>query len=201
MQLLCTPTSPFARKVRMFAIEKGLSDVLKVVPTNPLEDPATLLAINPLAKIPALITGDGQPLYDSRVICAFLDSLAPTPQLIPDAGELRWIVQRREALADGLMDAAVSIVFEHRRPPTEQSSHWLDRWHGKIRRAVATLDAEHARQPLELGCLDGIAAAAALAYLDFRLPELDWHDTSPGLAAWWRETARCPCVVDTAPPA
>ena len=101
----------------------------------------------------------------------------------------------------GLMDAAVSVVFEHRRPPTEQSPHWLDRWDGKIRRAVATLDAEHARQPLELGRLDGIAAAAALAYLDFRLPELDWHDASPGLAAWWLETAQCPCVVDTAPPA
>ncbi|WP_348674847.1 glutathione S-transferase N-terminal domain-containing protein [uncultured Abyssibacter sp.] len=201
MQLLCTLTSPFARKVRMFALEKGVADRVELRLSNPLDDPEDLLRVNPLAKIPALLLDDGTPLYDSRVICEYLDSLADAPVMIPSSGDLRWAVMRRQALADGLMDAAVSVVFEHRRPPTEQSPHWLDRWDGKIRRAVATLDAEHARQPLELGRLDGIAAAAALAYLDFRLPELDWHDASPGLAAWWLETARCPCVVDTAPPA
>ena len=198
MQLLCTPTSPFARKVRMFAIEKGLSDVLKVVPTNPLEDPATLLAINPLAKIPALITGDGQPLYDSRVICAFLDSLAPTPQLIPDAGELRWIVQRREALADGLMDAAVSIVFERRRPAGEQSARWLARWQEKIERALATMDKENRSVPLLAARLDGVACAAALGYLAFRLPDIEWTASHPALARWWAEVAQRPAVAQTA---
>lgn len=198
MQLLCTLTSPFARKVRMFAIEKGLSDVLKVVPTNPLEDPATLLAINPLAKIPALITGDGQPLYDSRVICAFLDSLAPTPQLIPDAGELRWIVQRREALADGLMDAAVSIVFERRRPAGEQSARWLARWQEKIERALATMDKENRSVPLLAARLDGVACAAALGYLAFRLPDIEWTASHPALARWWAEVAQRPAVAQTA---
>ncbi|MEC9408081.1 MAG: glutathione S-transferase N-terminal domain-containing protein [Pseudomonadota bacterium] len=200
MQLLCTLTSPFARKVRMFAIEKGLGDVLHVVTANPLEDPAALLRVNPLAKIPALITAEGEPLYDSRVICAFLDSLAATPRLIPDAGNQRWIVLRREALADGLMDAAVAIVFERRRPAPEQSAEWLDRWLAKIERALVAMEEEHRSDALVAARLDGIACAAALGYLAFRLPEIDWTATHPALANWWADVAQRPAVTQTAAP-
>ncbi|MBB86098.1 MAG: glutathione S-transferase, partial [Xanthomonadales bacterium] len=116
MQLLCTLTSPFARKVRMFALAKGVSDRIELVPSNPLDDPDALLRINPLSKVPALVLDDGMGLYDSRVICEYLDTLMDAPVLIPRQSDQYWNLMRHQALADGLMDAAVNIVFERRRP-------------------------------------------------------------------------------------
>ena len=197
MQLLCTLTSPFARKVRMFALAKGVSDRIELVPSNPLDDPDALLRINPLSKVPALVLDDGMGLYDSRVICEYLDTLMDAPVLIPRQSDQYWNLMRHQALADGLMDAAVNIVFERRRPPHEQSPSWMLRWEDKVRRALQALDAEQAT--LSLQRLDGIAAAAALAYLDFRLPDLDWAGHCPLLTQWWKQAAQARCVIETAP--
>lgn len=197
MQLLCTPTSPFARKVRMFAIEKGVADQLKDVAANPLDDPAELLAVNPLARIPALITDTGTALYDSAVICAYLDTLAPTPVLIPPVGPDHWAALRGQALADGVMEAGVSLVFEARRPAGERSADWQARWRGKIARALDVLEAGE-RPPVDR--IDGIATAAMLGYLDFRMPDLDWRNGRTALINWWQSAADRPAYRDTMPP-
>lgn len=183
MRHLFSATSPYARKIHVLVIEKGLSDRVEDVPANPMEDPADLSAVNPLHKVPAFIRDDGPALFDSPLICEYLDTTFPSPRFIPEAGEARWQVLRAQALADGILDAALPLVMELRRPEGERSAAWMERWRQAITRAVAVLDAERAtlEGPLDLG---QVAAVAALDYLDFRLPEIAWRDRHPALAAW-----------------
>lgn len=207
MQLIYSPTSPYARKVRMLVIEKGLTDRVEVVVANPLQDPPELLAANPLAKVPALIVephvepggGPGFTLFDSPLLCAYLDSLC-VPRLIPEAGPERWQVLRREALADGVTDAAVSSVMESRRIESQRSPEWLARWRSAILRGVVELEkeAEVLGARFDLGA---IASAAALAYLDFRLPQIDWRAQAKGLSTWLEGVRARDSFVVTVPPA
>jgi glutathione S-transferase len=191
MKLLASDTSPYARKTRIAAIEKGVA--LEVVTTNPLgEDVAALHAANPLGKIPALLLDDGVTLYDSRVICAYLDTLAPGPVLVPERGVARFDCLRREALADGVMDAAFNLVMEGRRPEAQRSKDWSARWRAGILRGVAAMEA---RDTFDLGA---IASAAALGYLDFRLPDIGWRASTP-MAAWWERVSARESVKATAP--
>lgn len=181
MQLFASPTSPYARKVRIVIAEKGLAGRVTILPANPLgDDTAALHAANPLGKIPTLVLDDGTSLYDSRVIVEYLDGFATSEALIPEGGIPRMRALRRQALADGVMDAAFSIVMERRRPAPQQSPEWLARWEAGIRRAVAAIETSPG---FDIG---DIATAAALGYLDFRLPDLRWRDHAPaGLAEWW----------------
>lgn len=199
MQLIYSATSPYARKVRMLVIEKGLTDRVEVVVANPLQDPPELLAANPLAKVPALIVEPGFTLFDSPLLCAYLDSVAE-PRLIPEAGPERWRVLRREALADGITDAAVSSVMEGRRIESQRSPEWLMRWRSAILRGVVELEKESAAlgERFDLGA---IASAAALAYLDFRLPQIDWRAQAPGLSAWLDSVRSRESFAVTVPPA
>ncbi|MGC2857339.1 glutathione S-transferase N-terminal domain-containing protein [Novispirillum sp. DQ9] len=198
MRLLFSATSPYARKVRVLILEKGLADRVESVPTNPLEDPPALSAVNPLHKVPALLLDDGQALYDSPLICEYLDVTFPTPRFIPEAGAERWRVLKLQALADGILDAALPIVMELRRPETERSAAWLERWQRAITRGVAVADADHSALdgPLDLG---QVALVAALDYLDFRLPDLAWQDRHPELAAWHRALLERPSLRATDP--
>jgi len=190
MKLLASDTSPYARKARIVAMEKGLA--LEVVTTNPLgEETAALQAANPLGKIPALIT-EGGALYDSRVICEYLDTLAPAPRLVPESGAARFDCLRRQALADGVMDAAFNLVMEGRRPEALRSRDWSARWRAGILRGVAAMEA---REEFDLGA---IASAAALGYLDFRLPDIKWRASTP-MAAWWERVGDRESVKATAP--
>lgn len=195
--MIYSATSPYARKVRMLIIEKGLSDRIEVRVANPLQDPPELLAANPLAKVPALIVERGFTLFDSPLLCAYLDSLSE-PRLIPAAGRERWQVLRREALADGITDAAVSSVMEGRRIESQRSPEWLTRWHSAILRGVVELEKESGAlgEGFEVGA---IASAAALAYLDFRLPQIDWRAQAPGLAAWLETVRSRASFVSTVP--
>ncbi len=207
MQLIYSATSPYARKVRMLVIEKGLTDRVEVVVANPLQDPPELLAANPLAKVPALIVEpdvepSGRPgftLFDSPLLCAYLDSLC-APRLIPEACPERWQVLRREALADGITDAAVSSVMEGRRIESQRSPEWLARWRSAILRGVVELEkeAEALGGRFDLGA---IASAAALAYLDFRLPQIDWRAQAPGLSTWLETVRGRESFAQTVPPA
>jgi len=199
MQLIYSATSPYARKVRMLVIEKGLTDRVEVVVANPLQDPPELLVANPLAKVPALIVEPGFTLFDSPLLCAYLDSLS-APRLIPEAGPERWQVLRREALADGITDAAVSSVMEGRRIESQRSPEWLARWRSAILRGVVELEkeAEVLGARFDLGA---IASAAALAYLDFRLPQIDWRAQAPGLSAWLEAVRGRDSFASTVPPA
>lgn len=196
MRLLYSPTSPYARKVRAVAIEKGIE--VQLEPLNPLTDPAPLLAANPLAKVPCLLLDDDTPLYDSPVICEYLDAQAPTPVLLPPPGAARWDVLRRQALADGVMDLAVALRQESLRPGHQRWPDWQQRWRAGILRAVAHLEATHADwPPLDLGTL---AAACALDYLDFRHPGIGWRGQARTLAAWLAQPLQRPSMRETAAP-
>lgn len=199
MQLLISPTSPYVRKTRVLLREKRLSDGIEEVFLNPHEDPAELLAQNRLGKIPVLVRDDGSALYDSPVICEYLDTLADEPVLIPRSGEPRWTVLRAQALADGIMDLAAATVMERARPESEQSPDSMARWRRKIERAVAGIGEAVAdtREEIDLG---RIALAVALSYLDFRMPGYDWRGERPELIDWHANLAARPSMEATAPP-
>jgi glutathione S-transferase len=197
MQLIHSATSPYARKVRMLVIEKGLANRIETVAANPLQDPPDLLAANPLAKVPALVIEPGLALFDSPLLCAYLDSLAE-PALIPAAGMDRWRCLRREALADGVVDAAVASVMEGRRVEAQRSPDWLDRWQAAILRGAEALEAEADAIAARFD-IGAIATAAALGYLDFRLPHIDWRASAPRLAAWLLEVGQRESFRTTAP--
>ena len=198
MKLFYSPASPYARKCRVVALEKGLHDGIEIVTAAPLENPAALHAANPLGKVPALVLADGLCIVDSPVICGYLDSLNDSPRLIPLSGAERFDVLTREAIADGIQDAALSIVFERRRPESERSSSWQDRWAAAIHRAVAHSAA--CIMPRAQPDLGDIALACALAYLDLRLPDLAWDAKAPGLRAWLTAIEKRPSLAATAPP-
>lgn len=200
MQMLISPTSPYVRKARVLAREKGLLDRIEEIPLNPHQDPAELLAQNRLGKIPVLVRDDGEALFDSPVICEYLDSLADSPRLIPISGEARWAVLRAQALADGILDLAVAIVMERARLESEQSPSSLTRWRGKIERAVGGMSEALSALPAEGFDLGRIACAVTLGYLDFRLPEYDWRGAQPELIDWYANVAARPSMEETAPP-
>ena len=202
MRLLSSPTSPYARKVRMTLIEKGLADQVTVdaaVPLGTAEEAAAVRRVNPLAKIPALVLDTGEALYDSPVICEYLDSLGTGPTLLPAAGPARWTALRRQALGDGVADAAFNNVMEHRRPEAQRSTEWLDRWARAVHGAADALEQELAHGALGFD-LGAIALSAAFGYLDFRLPQIDWRAGRPRLTEAFAELAARPSFVATAPP-
>lgn len=197
MKLLYSPTSPYARKVRIAAIEKGVADRIEIVGVDVLGKPDMVRGDNPLAKIPTLVLDDGSSLYDSVVICEYLDTLAPTPKLIPD-GAARFDVLKRQALADGAMDAAFNLVMERRRPETQRSEEWTTRWTNAITHALSALDAQvDDKAPFDLGW---IAALCARDYVEFRLGDLGLAARTPALTAWRASLADRPSVAISNPP-
>ena len=202
MRLLSSPTSPYARKVRMTVIEKGLADRVAIVPGVPLgtaDEAAAVRRVNPLGKIPALVLDTGEALYDSPVICEYLDAIGTGPALLPASGTGRWTALRLQALGDGVADAAFNIVMEHRRAEALRSSEWLDRWTRAIHGAADALEEALAAGPLAAD-LGAIAIAAAFGYVDFRLPQIDWRAGRPRLTAAFADLAARPSFVATAPP-
>jgi len=196
MKLMYSPASPYARKVRIAALEKGIE--VEVVRADPLSNPPELQAANPLGKVPALILDDGSSLYDSPVICDYLDSLSPHPELVPPEGASRWQVLRLQALADGVMDASVASIMERRRADNERSPMWLQRWREAIDRGIAELEREvQAFSPaFDLG---QISIVCALGYLEFRLPEIEWQSSAPALTQWWERARERASVVTSQP--
>lgn len=199
MQLMISPTSPYARKARVVLREKSLENRIEEHFLNPHQDPAELLAQNRLGKIPVLVREDGSALYDSPVICEYLDALDGRPSLVPPDGEARWTVLRAQALADGIMDLAAATVMERARPQGEQSPGSMTRWREKIERAVAGIGEAVAdtRGEIDLG---RIALAVALSYLDFRMPEYDWRGERPELIDWHANLGARRSMEETTPP-
>jgi glutathione S-transferase len=180
--LRSSPASPFGRKVWIAAAVLGLTERLEIVlaDTNDAQD--SLRRQNPLGKIPALVLEDGAVLYDSRVILEYLDQLAGGGRIIPAAAAPRFAALTRQALADGVMDAAVLQVYETRyREPAQYVAKWLDHQAGKIARALEALEAA----PPEPAARDvgAIALACALGYLDLRFGGR-WREGHPRLVAW-----------------
>ena len=197
MKLRFGPISPFVRKVRVAALETGLAAKIAPVPTNPADPSSGLRAENPLEKIPALITEEGEALFDSGVICEYLDSLHSRAKLFPREGKARWSALRRMAQADGLLDAAVLRMYERRRPEPLRSQEWDERQKGKVTRAIAAFENE---APSFAGFDIGlITLACALGYLDFRFADEDWRKNAPKLAAWFTEVSKRPSMTETVP--
>lgn len=200
MQLIYAAASPFARKVRVLAAETGQLERIELLDTAvlPISLNEQVNALNPLGKIPVLLTDDGQALYDSRVICEYLDTLHQGAKLLPE-GAARWPVLRMAALADGLMDAALLARYERAVRPAElQWTAWLEGQLGKIQRALADLErqVDHLQGPLDLA---QIGVACALGYLDFRFADLDWRAEHPGLAAFQQVFAQRGSMQASAP--
>ena len=201
MKLRYSPTSPYVRKVSVTAIELGLAERIERVPTDTQDRESGIAEHNPLGKVPALILDDGGVLYDSPVICEYLDSRHDGPPMFPAEGPARWTALRQQALGDGILDAAILRMLELvRRPEKLRWQGWIDHQTAKVTRAVAQFEAEAEalEGPLTIG---RITAGCALGYLDFRAPELDWRAGRPKLAAWYQDFAERPAMRETVPKA
>ena len=204
MKLYFSQTSPYARKVRLAAAHLGLADAIDLVAvtTTPIAEDGSVAAANPLGKIPALVLADGTALFDSRVIVEYLDAHAGGGGVLPPARDPeRWQTLRLQAVADGLLDAALLSRYEVALRPGEFLwRDWLAGQGRKIDRALSALEADVAR--LQTGAaLNAIAAACALGYLDFRFPELGWRKSRPKLAAFYDAYAQRPEMALTDPTA
>ena len=200
MRLYHAPASPFVRKVLILLYEANATDRVTLVPVTgtPL-DPGTIpVDRNPLGKIPALERDEGPALYDSRVICRYLDDLLGSG-FYPPAPRL-WEVLTLEATADGIADAAVLMRYEAvLRPEALRSPDWMEAQWAKIDRTLTAIEdrwISHLAGPLDIG---QIALGAALGYLDLRHAGRDWRSTRPALSAWWTAFATRPSLAATAP--
>ena len=200
MKLRYSPTSPYVRKVLVAAIETGLDKRIELVTTSTADPASGLVKDNPLGKVPALLLDDGSSLYNSPVICEYLDSLHAGPRLIPAGGPQRWTVLRRQALADGIMDAGVLGRGEALRPAGEKSPAFLALQRQKMAAATDALEKEAASfgTGLDIGL---IAIACALGYADFRYATDEWRKGRPALAKWHEGFAKRPSMQKTVPPA
>lgn len=194
MKLRFSGTSPFVRKVVIQALETGLDSKIERI-TTATTDPA-LAKENPLSKVPSMTLDDGTHLYDSPVICEYLDSLHGGPKMFPAAGPARWTALRRQALGDGMMDAAVARRGESRRPANEQSPAGMELQRAKVAAGLDVLEAEADKlgSGIDIGL---ISIACALGYLDFRFASEDWRKGHPKLARWFEAFAKRPSMQST----
>lgn len=183
--LRSSPASPFGRKVKIAAYALGLKDKIKIENADTVDPDDTLRQQNPLGKIPALVLEDGTTLFDSRVISEYLDYAAGGNKIFP-AGDARFLALRSQALADGLMDAAILQVYEKRfRPEEFRFPDWQNYQADKVERILASWEAQPPAPVASMSDLDvgNIAIACALGYLDLRFGS-EWRQNCPKLADW-----------------
>ena len=202
MKIYYSPASPFVRKCLAAAHELGLRASIELVDAaaHPVNRDRTLVAVNPLGKVPTLVTDDGTVLFDSRVICEYLNAMGDG-RLIPRDGAARWRVLVDQSLADGIMDAAVLARYEAAVRP--EPLRWADWSAGQLDKVTCGLD-ELERRAGGLGDrvdVGTIAFGAALGYLDFRFAALGWRATRPATAAWFERFGQRPSMAATRPPA
>ena len=201
MKLFYSPTSPYVRKVMVLALEKGLADKIEKVTTSvsPVAPNATVARDNPLMKVPCLVTSEGQALFDSAVITAYLDQLK-APHLTPADTKAKFEALTLESMADGMLDAGLLMRYETFMRP--EARRWDDWFKGQQTKIEQGLDAMEGRfmptltGPLNIG---GIAAACMIGWYDFRFPDAGWRKSRPKLAAWEKTFAARPHMVATKP--
>lgn len=199
MKLRYSPTSPYVRKVLVTAMELGLDKRIERIPTDARDPNSGLSNDNPLGKVPALTMDDAEVLYDSPVICEYLDSLHQGAKLFPAEGPARWRALRQQALCDGILDSAILRMLETKRRP--EALRWPDavsHQSGKVSRALDRLEAEATQLegPLTIG---QIAVGCTLGYLDFRFADEDWRPAHPKLAAWHAKFSKRASLLETVP--
>ena len=203
MKLFFNTASPFVRKVRVFARETGLDGKIEEIATvvSPVQENASLTKANPLAKIPALILDDGTTLFDSPVICEYLDSQHAGRKLFPATGPARWTALKLQATGDGILDAGILCRYETAVRPREfQWTGWIAgqkmKWHGgldALEREAVALEGEPTIGTIAVGC--------TLGWLDFRYGDDKWRDKRPKLARWHEKFSARPSMQATVPSA
>lgn len=197
MKLFYSANSPYVRKVMICARLRDIDQRIENIQTNPHESPAALIAENPLSKVPCLLTEDGFALFDSPVICEYLDAVGDALPLFPPAGSARWVALRLQALGDGILDAAVARRMESAKPHEAARTAFMDRQKQAVDRALAMLERETLSALADIG---SVSVACALAYLDFRFSADDWRVAHPRLAAWFAPITEQTAIIATAPP-
>lgn len=201
MKLIGSLASPFVRKVRVVLAEKKLDYGYEL--ENVWTAETKIHLSNPLGKVPCLITEDGSSMYDSRVIAEYLDTLTPVCKLLPPNGRDRADVKVWEALADGVLDAAVLVRLEKTlRPEEQQSAAWIERQMGKVHAGLAVMSANLGDSPFCKGnhySLADVAVGCALGWVTFRFPEITWRDDYPNLARLFDKLSERPSFKDTVP--
>ncbi|MFZ4550639.1 MAG: glutathione S-transferase N-terminal domain-containing protein [Aquabacterium sp.] len=204
MKLIGSLTSPFVRKVRIVLAEKKLD--YKFIVEDVWAPDTRIAEANPLGKVPCLVMEGGEAIFDSRVIVEYVDTLSPVGKLIPLTGRERVEVRTWEALADGLLDAAVLARMEatwNGRTEAQRSQAWIDRQTAKIDASLQAMSKGLGERPWCTGThysLADIAVGSALGYLDFRFPQIDWRERHPNLSKLAEKLAQRPSFADTAPP-
>lgn len=199
MKLYHSPTSPYVRKVMVTLALGGMTDAVELIhgAGTPLAPNEGTVSANPLGKVPCLITDGGAAIYDSRVICRYIDHLAGTG-LYPSGPE-EFRVLTLEATADGILDAGILAVYETRLRPEEiRYQPWVEAQMAKITRAIAALEIEASFFGAPVTAAH-IAVGCALGYLDFRFAEMGWRKDAPALAGWYAGFAETPEMAATAP--
>jgi glutathione S-transferase len=196
VKLRFSPTSPYVRKVRACAITRGIDGQIQLVSTNPNASLPEFVAINPLSKVPALVTEDGVALFDSRVICEYLDSVGDGLPMFPSHGAARWRALKFQAMGDGILDASVPRRGELLKPHDEGRAAWIARQKAAVDRTLDALELDPPHRTVDIG---SITIACALGYLDFRFSAEPWRATHPKLAAWFEGFAQNPAIAATVP--
>jgi glutathione S-transferase len=196
VKLFYSPTSPYVRKVMACAITRGLAGQIEKISCNPHASPDDLLSHNPTSKVPCLVTDDGMALFDSPVICEFLDSQGDARPLFPTTAAARWRALKLQAMGDGILDAAVPCRGELGRPKEAARDAQIARFKAAVSRTVDALEADPPHKLIDIG---SIAVGCALGYLDFRFASDPWRPSHPKLAAWYEAFAQNPGIAETVP--
>ncbi len=197
MKLYITVPSPFSRKVRIVAYEKGLSDRIEEIAVDPYANAPELLATNPVVQVPTLIAEDGLPLTDSPVIAEYLDMIGSGPRLLPADGAERLRVKRLETLANATLEMGVKLVLEKRRPEAERSPSWISRWTFNMGRSLDALEAAApSAEDFNMGVL---SAGITVSWVSFRHPDYDWKTGRPNLVALQAALEQRPSFQATTP--
>jgi glutathione S-transferase len=201
MKLIGSLASPYVRKARIVMAEKKID--YELVLENVWKPDTTISLSNPLGKVPCLVMEDGGAMFDSRVIVEYLDTLTPVGKLIPTQGRERASVKCWEALADGVLDAAILVRLERTlRPEPQQSQDWIERQMGKVHAGLKAMSTGFAETPFCVGnhyTLADVAVGCALGWLSFRFPEIGWREDYPNLARLYDKLSERPSFRDTAP--
>jgi len=198
MKLYYTPASPFARKVLIVGLELDLDSKIERIVLNPWSEGNPVSQYNPAGKVPVLLTDEGLTLFDSPVICEYLDSLANGSKLYPTKGRARWMALRQNALGDALLDAMISRRLESRRAEEQRSTSWMDRQLVAVNRCLDAMEVSVTELSSNI-TIGHIGWFCALAHLDFRFADEPWRPTRPKLARWFETVAERPSAKSTTP--
>jgi glutathione S-transferase len=199
MKLFASTTSPFARKVTLLILEKGVTDAVHIEYLDPWQMPERLVTRNPLSKVPTLVLDDGRIIIDSDVICEYLDSHLAGPRMFPAPGDGYWHTRAMAAMSNGLIEASVAVFLELKRRPAEYRwNDWVGCEQESMNRTLGEFDREVDRLSATFDYA-AICVVTALGHMDFRLTSPGWHDAHPRLSAWLDAQSRRPSVAATMP--